>query len=145
MTLYLDASAAVALILSETAAAAVRTAMERRGLPLILSDFAAAEVCSAVSLSLRTGRLTEASARGRLNTFDELRGRGWAAVTVSTEDIQVAEQLVRQFELKLRAPDAIHAAACLRLGSALATLDQGLAEAALLLGIEVVAITVGET
>ncbi len=41
-----------------------------------------------------------------------------------------ADIYVRRFELKLRTPDALHAAICRRTGSTLVTLDQRLADAA---------------
>ena len=44
---------------------------------------------------------------------------------------------VRRFDLKLRAPDALHAAICRRLGMRLVTLDRRLAAAARALGIDV--------
>jgi predicted nucleic acid-binding protein len=43
---------------------------------------------------------------------------------------------VRRFELMLRAPDALHAAACKRAGHRLVTLDKRLAAAAKDLGVE---------
>ncbi|MDO9588458.1 MAG: PIN domain-containing protein, partial [Brevundimonas sp.] len=52
-----------------------------------------------------------------------------------SRDIRAAERLVRAFELKLRAPDAIHLAVCLRHDFRLATLDKKLAFAARAFGV----------
>jgi predicted nucleic acid-binding protein len=46
--------------------------------------------------------------------------------------------MLRQLELKLRAPDAIHLAVAQRLKVAIATFDQPMAKAAHMLGIPVV-------
>lgn len=144
MTLYLDASAVAALVLEEPSASAVRENVEGYRGPVLFSDFGAAEVCSAVYLRLRMPQGTLAAAEFQLSVFDELRGSAWTELEVTRSDVRAAEALVRRFHLKLRAPDAIHAAVCLRLGAKLLTRHKRLAEAAAALRIEVVAITVGE-
>lgn len=48
---------------------------------------------------------------------------------------RLATVFVRRFDLKLRAPDALHAAACRRDDHLLVTLDKRLAAAALELGV----------
>lgn len=48
---------------------------------------------------------------------------------VIASDVADAGQLVRQYE-PLRAPDALHLAVALRLGTPIATFDEGLATAA---------------
>jgi uncharacterized protein len=57
---------------------------------------------------------------------------------MDTHNCRLANTYVRRFKLKLRAPDALHAAICRRLELQLATLDRRLAAAARALGINVV-------
>jgi uncharacterized protein len=52
--------------------------------------------------------------------------------------LHLANIFVHRFDLMLRAPDALHAAVCQRLGLTLVTLDQPLARAATALGVAVV-------
>ena len=47
-----------------------------------------------------------------------------------SSDLRLANHFVRRFELMLRAPDALHAAVCQRMGASLVTLDRRLADAA---------------
>jgi predicted nucleic acid-binding protein len=58
-------------------------------------------------------------------------------VVIEAVDLRHATQFVRRFDLMLRAPDALHAAVCQRLGPTLVTFDQRLARAAAALGIPV--------
>ena len=53
-------------------------------------------------------------------------------------DVRHAGALVRRFDLKLRAPDALHLAACERLAMTLVTLDRGLAASAAALTVPVI-------
>jgi uncharacterized protein len=57
---------------------------------------------------------------------------------VDAHDCRLANTYVRRFELRLRVPDALHAAICRSLDLQLVTLDRRLAAAARELGIAVV-------
>lgn len=81
------------------------------------------------------GRETAKTANTRLLAFDRFKADFPDKATLSPNDISTAERLVRAFELKLRAPDAIHLAVCLRHNYQLATLDTNLALAARALGV----------
>lgn len=78
---------------------------------------------------------TAKTANTRLAALDAFRSELRVKTNLDAEDIRAAERLVRAFELKLRAPDAIHAAVCLRHNYQLATLDTNLAFAARALGV----------
>jgi hypothetical protein len=104
---------------------------------LLISDFAAAEVASAVSRLVRMALLTEADATARLADFDAWRAAMTAAVDIQASDARLAYIYVRRFDLALRAPDALHLAIARRLDATLVTLDRRLATAARELGIEV--------
>ncbi|HEY2621229.1 MAG TPA: PIN domain-containing protein [Acetobacteraceae bacterium] len=56
---------------------------------------------------------------------------------MATHDCRLANIFVRRFDLRLRVPDALHAAICRRLGMRLVTLDRRLAAAARTLEIDV--------
>lgn len=135
MLTYLDASLVASILFKEPASDRVIAVVLFLGVELVVGDLASAEVSSAVSRRFRMGRISQKTANALLSALDDFRSRLPPAEPLDAEDIRNAEQLVRSFELKLRAPDAIHAAVCLRHNYQLATLDTNLAEAARLLGV----------
>ena len=104
---------------------------------LVISDFGAAEVASALSRLVRMGELTATEAAQRLADFDAWRVGETENAEIDAHDCRLANTYVRRFDLKLRAPDALHAAICRRLQLQLVTLDRRLAAAARELGIAV--------
>jgi hypothetical protein len=132
---YLDASVIASLLLNEPGSQKVVEALRPFGRRCIISDFASAEVSSAVAKRVRMGRESAKIANARLLAFDRFKADFPDKATLAQNDISTAERLVRAFELKLRAPDAIHLAVCLRHDYQLATLDTNLAYAARLLGV----------
>ncbi len=129
MIAYLDASVLLPNLLPEPASAAVDLFLD--GLPTapLVSDFAAAEVASAISRLVRTGSLTESVANRRLADFDAWRAEGAETIEIVGADIRLCGVIVRRFHLGLRAPDALHVAICRRLSATLVTLDRRLAAA----------------
>ena len=109
--------------------------MADNGEALIVSEFAAAEVASALSRLVRTGLLSREDAERRLADFDAWRAAAAMDVALHASDARVAHIFVRRFDLMLRAPDALHAAICRREGHLLVTLDKRLAAAAIELGV----------
>lgn len=146
MFAYLDASVIASLLLNEPGSQKVVAALRPFGRRCIVSDFASAEVSSAVAKRVRMGRESAKIANARLLAFDRFKADFPDRATLAPNDVSTAERLVRAFELKLRAPDAIHAAVCLRHNYQLATLDTNLAYAARLLGVACInpAETIGE-
>lgn len=137
MTAYLDASVLIPTIVREAGSVAVDRLLAGWSDTLMVSDFAAAEVASALSRLVRTGRITRDGAIDRLADFDVWRSGMTAPCELQASDARLAGAYVRRFELALRAPDAMHAAICRRLGLILMTLDRQLARAARELGIPV--------
>lgn len=135
MFAYLDASVIASLLLDEPGSRRVVQALRPFGPRCVISDFTSAEVSSAVSKRVLMGRESAQIAQVRLLAFDRFKTDFPKKATLEPDDISTAERLVRAFELKLRAPDAIHAAVCLRQNYHLATLDTNLAYAARLLGV----------
>jgi uncharacterized protein len=134
---YLDASALVPMLVTEPNSAAIDQFLARYDAALVVSDFAAAEVASALSRLVRTTLMTAEEASARLTDFDSWRSVATIIVDMEPADIRLANLYVRRFDLKLRAPDALHVAVCRRANLTLTTLDRRLADAASELGIDV--------
>jgi len=135
---YLDASVLLPTLVVEQTSAAVDEFLLARANDLIVSDFAAAEVASALSRLVRMDRLTTTEAAYRLANFDDWRAGATEPADMDAHDCRLANSYVRRFELKLRSPDALHAAICRRLDLRLVTLDRQVAAAARELGIDAV-------
>ncbi|HEY1447666.1 MAG TPA: type II toxin-antitoxin system VapC family toxin, partial [Caulobacteraceae bacterium] len=81
--------------------------------------------------------LSLAVALAHLADFDAWRAALSLDVELQATDLRLASVFVRRFELALRAPDALHLAACRRGDHTLVTLDRRLAGAAEALGVRV--------
>jgi uncharacterized protein len=138
VALYLDASVIVATLVSEATSEVTRQFLFQATEPMLVSSYTDAEVASALSRLVRMKKLTLDAARLTLTYFDDWRSAETMMIEVDDFDIVNAGDLVRQFELKLRTPDALHLAICLRIGAQLVTHDGGLAEAAIARGAVVI-------
>ncbi|CAN7652631.1 type II toxin-antitoxin system VapC family toxin [Phenylobacterium sp. LjRoot219] len=136
MTAYLDASALLPMLIEEPGSAIVDDFIGATSGPLVVSEFAAAEVASALSRLVRTARISPEDATARLADFDAWRVAATEDIDMNAADVRLANIFVRRFDLILRAPDALHAAICRRANLALITLDRRLATAAEVLGVE---------
>ena len=143
MSFYLDASVLIPTLVEEPATVGVKAYLVGTEEELLISDFAAAEVASALSRLVRMGLLDIADASRRLEDFDVWRAATSSPVDVHASDVRLAYALVRRFELMLRAPDALHIAIARRLDVTLVTLDRRLTNAAQELGIIVMAPRIG--
>ena len=126
---YLDASAIVPIFVSEAVSASIRHFLAGASSSPLISSFVVAEVSSAVSRLVRTKRLSLEAANAALVDLDEWAETIDNPLEIDPSDVREATELVRQFELKLRAPDALHLAICRRLGARMVTLDNNLANA----------------
>lgn len=135
MSAYLDASAILPILIEEPGSPLVDRFMAEADQPLVVSEFAAAEVASALSRLVRTGLLDAGDATARLADFDAWRASATLDIDLQASDIRLAHIFLRRFDLMLRAPDALHAAICRRGDLRLVTLDHRLATAAGELGI----------
>ncbi len=86
---------------------------------------------------MRTRIIDREDAAARLSDFDAWRAGAAIEMDFQSSDVRLAQVYVRRFDLMLRTPDALHAAACRRAGHRLITLDKRLAFAADALGLEV--------
>ena len=137
MRIYLDASVLIAVLAEEPASAAVRQFLRAHREDRLISDFAAAEVASAISRLLRMRLLTEEEGSARLADFDAWRAAASSAADIHAADARLAYAYVRRFNLRLRAPDTLHLAIARRLDATLVTLDCRMAAAAKELGVAV--------
>jgi uncharacterized protein len=129
VSVYLDTSVVVAVVVEEARSAEVRAWMARSPEPMILSDLAALEFAAVVSRAVRTNRFDRSQAETALASFALLRA-GCAALVHDGSDFASAEQLALDFSTKLAAPHALHLASAINAGARLLTLDERLAETA---------------
>ena len=125
------------ILVKEPASAAVDAFMSTAKQELLVSDFAAAEVASALSRLVRMGRLHASDGAARLTDFDVWRAAMTMPAEISGVDVRLCGVYVRRFDLALRAPDALHLAVVRRLDAALVTIDWRMAAAARELGVAV--------
>lgn len=132
---YFDASVVVPYLMTEPHSEAVIAFMAEDDRTLQVSDFVVAEVSSAISRLVRMRKLTPADANSVLDDLDDWIEATTAPIEIEGGDVREATALVRQFNLKLRAPDALHIAICRRIDARLITLDINLADAARAVGV----------
>ena len=137
MSLYLDASVLLSIVNEEQRSDVVDKILAEAGASLWVSEFASAEVSSALSRLARMGHLTSQDAQHALVDYDAWVATAANLIDVESSDVRLATTIVRRFDLMLRAPDALHLAICRRLGATMATLDHRLVTAARALDIEV--------
>lgn len=140
MSLYLDASALVAGVVTEAGTPAIDRVLLDAETTLEVSGLAVIEVSSAISRLCRMGVLAEAEANERLAQFDLWLARDANLVQHNEADTYAANDFVRRVAFKLRAPDALHLAICQRREARLVTFDRRLAAGAEALDIAVLAL-----
>jgi predicted nucleic acid-binding protein len=119
LSAYLDTSILLPTLIAEPITEAVYDYLGAERLELLIRDFAAAEVASALSRLVRMALLTEADASARLADFDAWRAAMSLPVDIGASDARLAYIYVRRFDLALRAPDALHLAIARRLDATL--------------------------
>lgn len=133
MSLYLDASVLVALLIEEPFTAQAQAGIV--GETLLLSDFAVAEFSAAIARRVRIGDMPAVQAPLTFQAFDSWAARAASHTPQDAGDTLRANALIRRLDLGLRAPDALHIAIAQRLGATLFTFDLGMARAAKAVGL----------
>lgn len=136
MSVYFDASVIVPLFIDDPLNDRANRLIEDHSPRPMVSDFAAAEVASALSRLVRIGRVEHTHARAALADFDVWRSRVAGSAQITPADVSVADAYLRRLDLNLRTPDGLHIAMAFRLGAPLATFDVAMAECARMLGVE---------
>ena len=90
MSAYLDASAILPILIEEPGSTLVDRFITDADAALVVSEFAAAEVASALSRLVRTGLLEAADATDRLGDFDAWRASATTDIDLQASDIRLA-------------------------------------------------------
>ena len=139
MSVYLDASVLVALVMVDALTARADAFFRANTPVLIVSDLAAAEFASAVRRRVRTGDITSDEAHRGFSAFDMWTARATLREEMVTADVRAAGAFLRRLDLSLRTADALNIAIAQRIRAALVTFDQRMAASARALGVQVVA------
>lgn len=136
---YVDTSVIVALLTTEIKTQAVVDWYgSLQEIPTV-SDWLLPEFSSAISIKVRTGQLSAATAKEVFKEFELLADNGLRLVPVSREAFKRAEGMVRNHHGGLRAGDSLHLAVALELGAShIATLDNNMAANAKRNGLELI-------
>jgi predicted nucleic acid-binding protein len=140
MKAYLDASVLIPLLTTDPFATRARAFLRTEKPEVILSDWARAEVCSAIARRARTGEVTKIEASRIFSLLDVWAVRSTRQIGTIDADVRNAEASVRRLDATLRAPDAIHIAIAQRVGAHLATFDVKMAASARTLGADVISL-----
>lgn len=132
--IYLDASAVMPMLLVDDHTAAVEQRASGAG-ELVVSHFTGAEVVAVIGRKMRERVIGEARAVAAIQAYEAWTMRSIVVTALDPADGPLTISFLRRFDLKLRAPDALHLAICRRLGATLLTFDTGQAAAAAALGI----------
>jgi uncharacterized protein len=131
---YFDASAIAAIILPERSSDAVAALVDTTEADIRVSEFSIAETSSAISRLFRMKQHNRQEAERLFLDVDRWVEDVASLVDIQSSDFARATDLVRDLDLKLRAPDALHLAISERLDARLITLDRNLAAAARAVG-----------
>ena len=135
MSIYLDASVLVPFLIDEPATPLVNRWLGHMDRDLVVSDLSVGEVVAALHRAVRNRREELTAIVSRLQAFERWHNKSCEHEPFISADLRQAVEFVRHFELAIRMPDALHLAACARLGLTLATFDRRLLRAAEALGV----------
>lgn len=125
---YVDTSVIVALLTVEPSTQRITAWYAGLSDTPACSDWLLTEFSSALSIKLRTGQITEATAKRVRKEFALLTDGGLRIIPVSRGAFAHAAEMVKLHGHGLRAGDALHLAVALELGAShMATLDGTLA------------------
>jgi predicted nucleic acid-binding protein len=137
--IYVDTSVVVALLTLEPSTQAVKTWYAGLDEMPVCSDWLLPEASSAISIKVRTGQISEATAKSVRKEFALLTDGGVRIVPVSRNAFVKAMEMTKIHNRSLRAGDSLHLAVALELGAShMATLDAMLAENAKRHGMEII-------
>jgi hypothetical protein len=134
--LYIDTSVLVAALTNESRTAEMQEWLaSQRTEDLVISDWVVTEFSAALSVKVRTGQLSAEHRADALAVFRTMAEESLGVVAVSRLDFDAAARFADQHASGLRAGDALHMAIAANHGYRLVSLDRGLVQAALMLGV----------
>lgn len=132
---YLDTSALLPLFVADAHTGRMRRWLDGEPPDITTSAFALAEFGAVLGTRVRNREIAAQEARQILDGLDRWIAAEVVMLPVEDADPALAADLVRDFALGLRAPVALHAALCHRLGAVLLTFDARQAAAARRIGV----------
>jgi predicted nucleic acid-binding protein len=134
--LYVDTSVLVAALTNESRTTDMQKWLaSQRPEHLVISDWVMTEFSAALSVKVRTEQLPAEHRADALAVFKAMAEESLEVVTVSRLDFDAAARFADQHASGLRAGDALHIAIAANHGYRLVSLDRGLVQAALMLGV----------
>jgi uncharacterized protein len=125
LTLYLDTSLLVAALTKEPKTTAVQQWLrDRATMTVVVSDWVVTEFSAALALKIRTRQITANNRAEALLTFARWIEDSFDLLSTSSLQFRNAARFANQFQLGLRAGDALHLAICADHGATLCTLDR---------------------
>ena len=135
---YFDTSVIFSLYINEARTPSVDVELRKNPADVIISPWVDIELKSALSLGVRTARLSLQDAQTALSDYRSDRAQGWYNLQViDTRHFVAAEQLIA-FNNTLRAGDSLHLGITLVENHILVTGDTSLAQLAQTLGLATV-------
>lgn len=134
--LYVDTSVLVSALTRESRTAEMQDwlAAQAAG-ELAISDWVMTEFSAALSVKLRTGRLSPADRAAALSVLTELVEASFHVLPITRLDFHTATRFADQHASGLRAGDALHLAVAANHGARIRALDRTLVAAAEMLGV----------
>jgi hypothetical protein len=108
---------------------------------LLISEWTVTEVSSALGIKVRTGQITLAERAAALVLFHRQTSQSFTVASVAGPHFRVAAGYLDQYELGLRASDALHLAVAAGEGAQMCTLDRRMATAGPVLGVPTILVS----
>jgi predicted nucleic acid-binding protein len=136
LTLYLDTSLLIAIFTHESASDRSRTWLsDNEREPKAISWWVETEAAAALSMKVRTRQIDPAQRALLAAGIRQLVSSSFIVLDVRHDHFVAAARLADSAPSGLRAGDALHLAIAAESGSVLCTLDKGLAQAGIELGV----------